>query len=277
MQLTWSTEDEVLLRQSSCSAAKHAEPVWRARSVGVGVRAGWGACERGESAADGRPPGHEAHRGQSAAHLPGALCHPAFLVSRPHARSSAAERGVPGRAPIGVIQAPAGVGACRRRPRDRPRPRLRARPGRRRALAGAASPPPRPCPARAAPRGCSGCAGRVCSRCLTQPLAWSQVPTAFLARPVRHGRAEAVFRVIRMGSAPMRFGAATSRVSRRLGPGAHQGSPPRDECARRGSRRALGAPLSSAVVGRDETCPVSTGGGTRRVQLVREEGRDVSS
>jgi len=28
---------------------------------------------------------------------------------------------------------------------------------------------------------------------------------------------------------------------------------------------------------RDETCPVSTGGGTRRVQLVREEGRDVSS
>jgi hypothetical protein len=26
-----------------------------------------------------------------------------------------------------------------------------------------------------------------------------------------------------------------------------------------------------------ETCPVSTEGGTRRVQLVREEGRDVSS
>jgi hypothetical protein len=28
---------------------------------------------------------------------------------------------------------------------------------------------------------------------------------------------------------------------------------------------------------RDETCAVSTGGGTRRVQSVREEGRDVSS
>jgi len=28
---------------------------------------------------------------------------------------------------------------------------------------------------------------------------------------------------------------------------------------------------------RDETCPVSTGGGTRRVRLVREEGRDVGS
>jgi len=28
---------------------------------------------------------------------------------------------------------------------------------------------------------------------------------------------------------------------------------------------------------RDETCPVSTGGGTRRVQLVREEGRGASS
>ena len=28
---------------------------------------------------------------------------------------------------------------------------------------------------------------------------------------------------------------------------------------------------------RVETCPVSTGGGTRRVQLVREEGRDVSN
>jgi hypothetical protein len=28
---------------------------------------------------------------------------------------------------------------------------------------------------------------------------------------------------------------------------------------------------------RDETCPVSTGGGTRRIQLVRGEGRDVSS
>jgi len=26
-----------------------------------------------------------------------------------------------------------------------------------------------------------------------------------------------------------------------------------------------------------ETCPISTGGGTRRVRLVREEGRDVSS
>jgi hypothetical protein len=29
--------------------------------------------------------------------------------------------------------------------------------------------------------------------------------------------------------------------------------------------------------GRDETCPVSTEGGTRRVQLVRKEGRDASS
>jgi len=29
--------------------------------------------------------------------------------------------------------------------------------------------------------------------------------------------------------------------------------------------------------GRDEACPISTGGGTRRVQLVRGEGRGVSN
>jgi hypothetical protein len=28
---------------------------------------------------------------------------------------------------------------------------------------------------------------------------------------------------------------------------------------------------------RDETCPISTAGGTRRVRLIRQEGRDVSS
>jgi len=36
------------------------------------------------------------------------------------------------------------------------------------------------------------------------------------------------------------------------------------------------APSSSGAPGRDETCPVSMGGGTRRVRLVWEEGRDVS-
>jgi hypothetical protein len=34
---------------------------------------------------------------------------------------------------------------------------------------------------------------------------------------------------------------------------------------------------SSRAAKRDETRPVSTGGGTRRVHLVREEGRDASS
>jgi len=35
--------------------------------------------------------------------------------------------------------------------------------------------------------------------------------------------------------------------------------------------------LQQLVLAWDETCPVSTGGGTRRVRLVREEGRGVSS
>jgi len=48
-----------------------------------------------------------------------------------------------------------------------------------------------------------------------------------------------------------------------------------------GTRSRLAARRSrctrSSCGRRDETCPVSTGRGTRRVQLVRDEGRDVSS
>jgi len=36
-------------------------------------------------------------------------------------------------------------------------------------------------------------------------------------------------------------------------------------------------PPPATAAGRDETCPVSTGGGTRRVRSVREEGRGVST
>jgi hypothetical protein len=45
--------------------------------------------------------------------------------------------------------------------------------------------------------------------------------------------------------------------------------------ARRGAARPAARPRAARTM--NETCPFSTGGGTRRVQLVRGEGRDVSS
>ena len=44
-----------------------------------------------------------------------------------------------------------------------------------------------------------------------------------------------------------------------------------------GHVRAPGAAARAAAEPPLQPCPLSTGGGTRRVQLVREEGRDVSS
>ena len=44
-----------------------------------------------------------------------------------------------------------------------------------------------------------------------------------------------------------------------------------------GAKEVSDSPASRLACLRDETCPVSSEGGTRRVQLVRKEGRDVSS
>jgi len=50
-----------------------------------------------------------------------------------------------------------------------------------------------------------------------------------------------------------------------------------EHLAARQERGADGGGVGEPDGRRDETCPVSTEGGTRRVQLVRKEGRDVSS
>jgi hypothetical protein len=54
----------------------------------------------------------------------------------------------------------------------------------------------------------------------------------------------------------------------------HLGQVDLDDCLSDGVRIDQ---VMTPHLGRDETCPVSTGGGTRRVQSVRGEGRDVSS
>jgi hypothetical protein len=49
------------------------------------------------------------------------------------------------------------------------------------------------------------------------------------------------------------------------------------DCALLQRRAGSGGGPGSPPPRRDETCPVSTEGGTRCVQLVRKEGRDVSN
>jgi hypothetical protein len=69
---------------------------------------------------------------------------------------------------------------------------------------------------------------------------------------------------------------ARARPPRRRRPPAPRAPPPRRGVTRRGAARAGGGG-QGAVRARGAGAPFTCGKGTRHVQLVREEGRDVSS
>ena len=170
-----------------------------------------------------------------------------------------------------------------RAPPGRPRPARRALPARRRCRPAARRPPPRPCPLSHGRSQRGGRRTRLRQANGSHDQAACPLSTRGGTRLVRSvrgrkggGRDAPLGSPGRTSTVPdaagSANGASTPRASKSaaLAGGAAPSAPGRSTsgCPRRAAR--------SGRVDADAACPISTGGGTRRVRLVRGVGRGVS-